>query len=93
MLVHRRRRKKRKHHVPRRIGISPWRAAGDRCGCAMGARFLAVVLPVSVLWYGWRWHAGAMSLSRMALWITIWSLLGSAVGKLVGLTLYLTRRN
>ncbi len=58
---------------------------GDSCGCAMGARFLAVALVVASAWYAWYWHSFMLSIWAIVLRVLGWSLLASIVGKIVGI--------
>lgn len=66
-------------------------AQGDSCGCAMGVRFLAVVLPVAVAWYEWRWHSGLQSASSAMVKVLLCSFLASIVGKIFGLLMFYYR--
>lgn len=61
---------------------------GDRCGCAMGARFLAVMLIASSVWYGWHWQETLLSPWATAAHMVVFALIASGIGKLVGILLY-----
>jgi hypothetical protein len=65
---------------------------GDSCGCAMGARFLAVALIVSGAWYAWQGHASMLSTGAIALRILGWSFLAALVGKVVGILVFRAQR-
>lgn len=65
----------------KRIG----RANGDRCGCAMGAKFLAAGLVASLTWYGWQWHAHALALGAACWRVALVSFAAAAAGKLIGI--------
>ena len=58
----------------------------DRCGCAMGARFLGVTLIVSIVWFALHWHK--YSLGRAGVRILIFAFAGAVLGKLVGIAVY-----
>ena len=65
------------------------RAAGQTaCGCAMGARFLAVALVLSLLWYGWQWVHASLPIATVALRVLAISFGATAVGKLLGMALF-----
>lgn len=64
---------------------------GDSCGCAMGARFTAAVLILSVLWYSWHWHSLDLSLWSIFLRIMLFSFFAAAAGKIAGMTLFKVR--
>ena len=66
--------------------------AGDSCGCAMGAKFLAAGLVLSVLWFAWRGHGSGVSVGGTLVRILLWSFLAACAGKLVGLTRYSLRQ-
>ncbi len=68
------------------------RNAGDGCGCAMGARFLAVALIVSCAWYSWQGHVSMLSTGAIALRILGWSFLAALAGKVVGILVFRARR-
>ena len=59
----------------------------DNCGCAMGARFLAVALLVSALWYLLHWNARDLSFKTVLARIFLWSFLAAGLGKILGLLL------
>src|SRR5215472_9812747 len=42
-------------------------ASLDACGCATSARFLAVGLALSAVWYGWQWVSSNISFRAMVL--------------------------
>ena len=58
------------------------RMNGDRCGCAMGAKFLAAGLVVSLAWYGWQWHAQALALKTVCWRVVLVSFAAAVAGKL-----------
>jgi hypothetical protein len=60
----------------------------DSCGCAMGARFLAVGMAASAIWYAWHWRDSGLSLGSVTLRVFLWSFLAAGAGKLVGIALY-----
>ena len=62
-------------------------ATVDRCGCAMGAKFLLAALVASTLWYWWCWDQAGLTLGRAALRIASLSFCASIAGKLVGLAM------
>lgn len=66
--------------------------AGDSCGCAMGAKFLAAGLILSILWYAWLGHASGLSIGGIVLRIFLWCFLAAGAGKLVGLVGYSLRQ-
>ncbi len=68
------------------------RSTGDGCGCEMGARFLAVALIVSAIWYLWQGHASMLSIGAIALRILGWSFLAALAGKVVGILVFRARR-
>jgi hypothetical protein len=57
----------------------------------MGARFVAVALIASVLWYAWHWRFMSLPAGTVALRIFAWSVLAGFAGKLVGVLLYRIR--
>ena len=59
----------------------------DSCGCAMGARFLAAALVISITWYLWQWYTSAVSARDALIRIALWSFLAAAAGKLLGITI------
>jgi hypothetical protein len=67
--------------------------AGDRCGCKMGAVFVAIALIASVLWYAWQCHSSRMSIPSAFLRIMMWSLLAGCAGKIVGILKTALRRS
>jgi len=73
-----------KFHTKRR-GIGAGRNARDSCGCAMGARFLAVALTGSSIWYGWQWQLSALSTGAALVRVLAVSFLASGVGKVFGI--------
>jgi hypothetical protein len=60
----------------------------DSCGCATGARFLAVTLVLSTACYAWLWVAFQLSIWAALLRILGWSFLGALLGKTVGIVNY-----
>jgi len=58
---------------------------GDNCGCAMGARFMAAALFVSVAWYAWHWHTRGLSLGAVSVRIAGFTFCAALVGKIVGI--------
>jgi hypothetical protein len=63
----------------------------DSCGCALGARFLAIALVVAIGWYAWQWRASALSLWQMALRVFIWAFVAATAGKGIGILLFKRR--
>lgn len=61
------------------------RLPSDSCGCAMGAWFLGICLAVSIAWYGWHWHAFALSVWGISWRIMAFSFGGAVLGKLLGM--------
>lgn len=61
------------------------RVRGDSCGCAMGARFLAVGLVASILWYVWHFPSSNLSFWAVLLRVLVWSFVAASAGKIVGL--------
>jgi hypothetical protein len=60
----------------------------DRCGCAMGARFISVGLLISISYYGWSYHQHAIT-GFAAFWHGfVLVFIMSGLGKLTGLLLY-----
>ena len=57
----------------------------------MGARFTAVALILSVLWYSWHWHSLALSLWSIILRILLFSFFTAAAGKIVGMIVFRLR--
>lgn len=51
----------------------------------MSARFIAVSLIVSVVWYGWQFEASGISVRNLVLHTAMWTFLGGALGKVIGL--------
>ena len=51
----------------------------------MSARFLAAALLISTVWYGWQWQSSELSLGAMLLRVSVWSVIASLVGKIVGI--------
>jgi len=68
------------------------RSAGDSCGCAMGARFMAVALVFSSAWYAWQWHSSMLSIWAILLRVTGWLFLAAMAGKVVGILVFRARR-
>jgi len=68
------------------------RDPGDSCGCAMGARFLAVALVFSSAWYAWQWHSSMLSIWAIMLRVMGWSFLAAMAGKVVGILVFRARR-
>jgi hypothetical protein len=68
------------------------RSAGDSCGCAMGARFLALALIVSSAWYAWHGHMSMLSIWAIFLRILAWSFVAAMAGKVVGILFFRARR-
>jgi hypothetical protein len=63
--------------------------SGDRCGCAMGARFLGAALVVSTVWFAW--HRREYSFTRAGVWILVFTFAAAILGKLVGIAIYRLR--
>lgn len=61
------------------------RSSPDICGCAMGARFLAVALIGSMAWYGWHWRSSGLSVGGGLLRVMIVSFIAATAGKIVGI--------
>ena len=59
--------------------------AADSCGCAMGARFMAVGLLSSAAWYVWQWQSAGLSLWSISWRIMLISFAAAAAGKIVGM--------
>jgi hypothetical protein len=56
----------------------------------MGARFLAIGLIVSVVWY--TWHPSSLSIDAVSLRILLWSVLAACAGKIVGIVRFSWRQ-
>ena len=54
---------------------------GDSCGCAMGARFLAVALTASTAWYGWCWYSSRLCIGGAFLHMMMWAFIAACVRK------------
>jgi hypothetical protein len=61
--------------------------SADRCGCAMGAKFLAVALVAATAWYAWHWRQSGLTLGSAALRVLAFAFCACVVGKVVGLLL------
>ena len=61
------------------------RTNGDRCGCAMGAKFLAVGLIASLAWYGWQWHAQMVAAKAVCWRVVLVSFAAAVAGKFIGI--------
>jgi hypothetical protein len=59
--------------------------AGDGCGCAMSARFIATALITTSIWYGLHWHEYQLGVWGFALRLILWSPGAGLVGKIVGI--------
>jgi hypothetical protein len=59
--------------------------SGDSCGCAMGAKFMAVGLLASAAWCGWQFYAGEISLGGAIVSVLAVSFVATSVGKIVGI--------
>jgi len=75
----------------RRSSARPRPAAGDACGCAMGARFLAAALVLASAWYGWAWHLGRLGAGGAVLRVLLCAWVASAAGKALGMALFRRR--
>src|SRR6266480_2244869 len=64
---------------------------GDSCGCAMGARFLALALVFSIMWYALHWHSSMLSIWAILLRVLVCSFLAAATGKIVGILIFRSR--
>jgi hypothetical protein len=64
------------------------RVDGESCGCAMGAKFLAVALVFSTVWYVWRRHSLTLSAGGIVWRIVAWTFAAAMVGKATGIFLY-----
>ena len=60
----------------------------DSCGCKMGATFVIAALVVSLVYFGWQYHARASSLSSVALRVFTVTVLAGGAGKLIGIGLF-----
>ncbi len=60
----------------------------DSCGCKMGATFVIAALLVSSVYFGWQYHAQALSLSSAALRVFVVTVLAGGAGKLIGIWLF-----
>jgi hypothetical protein len=58
----------------------------------MGAKFLAVGLVLSILWYAWPGHGSGLSVGGILLRIFLWCFVAAGAGKLVGLAGYSLRQ-
>ena len=74
---------------PRKHPAKAWTISTDRCGCAMGARFLGVTLVASIAWFAWQWRE--YSLVGAGARILTVSFAGALLGKLVGIAAYRLR--
>jgi hypothetical protein len=72
--------------IPRRSRRGRFEAeASDTCGCAMGARFIQVVMIAAIGWYALHWRSSGLSVSSMAVRVLGWSFLGGVAGKIIGI--------
>jgi hypothetical protein len=63
----------------------------DSCGCAMGARFIAVAAILATAWYLWHWAASDLSLGAAIGWILGWTFVAGGLGKTTGILLWRRR--
>ncbi len=64
------------------------RLAGDRCGCAMGGRFLAAGLAGSIAWFAWSWHFHALGWGYVSWRVFAVSFAAAVIGKVLGIVLF-----
>lgn len=67
------------------------RTSGDRCGCAMGAKFLAAGLMASIAWYGWQWHTQMLAAKTVCWRVVLVSFAAAVTGKLIGIARFRMR--
>jgi hypothetical protein len=60
----------------------------DRCGCAMGARFMTVGLLVSAAFYGWPWRSPGLAVLSITWRVLAVTFIAAIAGKIVGILLY-----
>jgi hypothetical protein len=60
----------------------------DRCGCAMGARFMGVALLLSAAFYGWPWRSPGLAVLSITWHVLLVSFVAAIAGKIVGILLY-----
>jgi len=60
----------------------------DACGCATSARFLAVGLVLSAVWYGWQWVSYSLSFRAVVLRVGLCSFGAATIGKIVGMLVF-----
>ena len=65
----------------------------DKCGCAMGARFLVAALIGSSLWFLWLGATPTLSLAGALLRIFGGTFAAAALGKMVGMALHRIRES
>ena len=82
-----RRHRRRIRPNPRTFEVFPV----DSCGCEAGARFLAVALVGSAIWYGRQYLVAGLPLRTGAFRVIFISAAAAAAGKIVGLLLYRLR--
>jgi hypothetical protein len=70
----------------------PGKVKVDSCGCAMGARFMAVALGVSSLYYGWLFLQHQLSGLALVLRIFLITFLAAGAGKVIGILWYRFKR-
>ena len=75
--------------IPRKHPSAIWASSADRCGCAMGARFLGATFVAAIAWFTWHW--GEYSLIGAGVRILAVSFVGAIIGKLVGIAVYQLR--
>jgi hypothetical protein len=59
--------------------------SGDSCGCAMGAKFMAVSLLASSAWCGWQLYAGGISIGGAIVGVLAVTFVATGVGKTFGI--------
>jgi hypothetical protein len=72
--------------------VIPRANEGDSCGCALAAKFLAIGLIVSIIWYTWPGNLSGLSIGAVSLRILMWSFLAGCVGKAAGILRFAMRQ-
>jgi|GEM_PF-2859707 len=60
----------------------------DSCGCALGAKCMAIAMVLSIGYYLWKLHAGQTTLATGIVRIALISFGAAAAGKITGISLY-----
>ena len=68
-------------------------AKDDSCGCAIGARVMAIAFLASAGFYAWEYHKGNIGLGALFLRILLVTFLGAGLGKLIGIAFYHLKKN